>query len=61
MAGIKKKKLNGRKCCQRGVCLRPLVDEALRDFLKKNPDETFSNWSAKIIKQELINTGYYTK
>lgn len=61
VTGLKKKKHNDRKCSQRCTFLRPLVDEALMKFLKKNKDVIFSQWCAKLVKEELIRTGHYIK
>lgn len=61
MAGLKKKKHNDRKCVQRCTSLRPLVDEAVMKFLKENKDIVFSKWCAKLVKDELIRSGHYTK
>lgn len=60
MIGLKKKSKNGWKCRQRATCLRPLVDDALMVFLKKEK-RIFSEWNAKLIKDKLIELGYYTK
>lgn len=59
MIGLKKKsKKHGAKCRPRQVCLRPKLDETVMKFCEEN-DECFSNWAAKILKQHLIEKGYY--